>query len=46
MRIKLGQDMATGLLFAVIGIGALIIGWDYPMGLWTRPGTGVLPAIL
>ncbi len=46
MRIKVGQDMATGLLFAFIGIGALVIGWDYPMGQWTRPGTGVLPAIL
>lgn len=46
MRIRVGQDMATGLLFAVIGIGALVIGWDYPMGQWTRPGTGVLPAIL
>lgn len=46
MRIRVGQDMATGLLFAVIGIGALIIGWNYPMGQWTRPGTGVLPTIL
>lgn len=46
MRIKIGQEMATGLLFILVGIGALIIGKDYAMGQWNRPGTGVLPAIL
>ncbi len=46
MRIRFGQDMATALLFIVVGIGALIIGWDYPRGTPQRPGTGVLPAIL
>lgn len=46
MRIRWGQDLATGLLFIVIGLGALIIGWDYPRGSPQRPGTGVLPAIL
>lgn len=46
MRIRFGQDMATALLFIVVGIAALIIGWDYPRGTPQRPGTGVLPAIL
>lgn len=46
MRIKFGQDMATGLLFLIIGLGALYIGKDYPMGTANRPGTGVLPTIL
>ncbi|MFM9940008.1 MAG: tripartite tricarboxylate transporter TctB family protein [Hyphomicrobiaceae bacterium] len=46
MRIRFGQDMATGLLFMVIGAGALYIGKDYPMGTANRPGTGVLPYIL
>ncbi len=46
MRIKFGQDLATGLLFLLIGLGALIIGKDYPMGTPNRPGTGVLPYIL
>lgn len=46
MRMRFGQDMATALLFIVVGVGALIIGWDYPRGTAQRPGTGVLPAIL
>lgn len=46
MRIKWGQDMATAALFIMVGVGALIIGWDYPRGTPQRPGTGVLPAIL
>jgi hypothetical protein len=45
MRIK-SQDFATGLLFGAVGIAALWIGADYPMGTPQRPGTGVLPAIL
>ena len=46
MRIKSGQDLLTGLLFVVVGAGALWIGADYPMGTAQRPGTGVLPYIL
>ena len=46
MRIRWGQDLATGILFILVGLGALIIGWDYPRGTPQRPGTGVLPAIL
>lgn len=46
MRIKNGQDLATGLLFALVGAGGLWLGSDYPMGTAQRPGTGVLPYIL
>jgi putative tricarboxylic transport membrane protein len=46
MRIKSGQDLATGLLFIVVGVAAIWIGADYPMGTAQRPGTGVLPRIL
>jgi putative tricarboxylic transport membrane protein len=46
MRIKSTQDLATGVLFVVVGLGALWIGADYPMGTAQRPGTGVLPRIL
>ena len=46
MRIKSGQDLATGLLFVLVGAGGLFFGWDYPMGTAQRPGTGVLPYIL
>ena len=41
MRIK-SQDFATGLLFVAVGIAALWIGADYPMGTPQRPGTGAL----
>ena len=46
MRIKSGQDFATGLLFIAVGVAAFWIGADYPMGTPQRPGTGVLPRIL
>jgi putative tricarboxylic transport membrane protein len=46
MRIKGVQDFATGLLFIAVGLAALWIGADYPMGSAQRPGTGVLPRIL
>ena len=46
MQVRTGQDFAAGVMFALIGIGALYIGADYPMGIPQRPGTGVLPRIL
>jgi hypothetical protein len=46
MQVRTGQDFAAGLMFALVGLGALWIGADYPMGTPQRPGTGVLPAIL
>lgn len=46
MRIRSGQDFACGLLFVVVGVGALWFGAGYPMGTAQRPGTGVLPYIL
>ena len=46
MHLKNDQDFVTGLMFLVIGLGALWIGADYPMGSPQRPGTGVLPAML
>jgi putative tricarboxylic transport membrane protein len=46
MRIRNAQDFLAGLLFIVIGAGALWISADYHMGTAQRPGTGVLPQIL
>ena len=46
MRIKSGQDLATGLMFVLIGASGLWFGADYAMGTAQRPGTGVLPYIL
>ena len=46
MRVRIGQDASAGLLFMLIGLGALWIGADYNMGTPQKPGTGVLPRIL
>ena len=46
MRVRFGQDVSAGLLFVIIGLGALWIGSDYSMGTPQKPGTGVLPRIL
>lgn len=46
MRLNSGQDLASGLLFVAVGLAALWIGADYPLGSAQRPGTGVLPRIL
>jgi hypothetical protein len=46
LRIRSSQDLATGLLFLLVGFGAYWIGADYNMGTAQRPGTGVLPRIL
>jgi hypothetical protein len=46
MGIKGQQDLATGILFFVVGLAAYWIGADYAMGTPQRPGTGVLPRIL
>ena len=46
MQVRTGQDFAAGVMFALVGLGALWIGADYPMGTPQRPGTGVLPRIL
>jgi putative tricarboxylic transport membrane protein len=40
------QDFGAGLLFVAVGIGALWIAFDYPIGNSMRPGTGVLPKTL
>ncbi|MBS0243281.1 MAG: tripartite tricarboxylate transporter TctB family protein [Proteobacteria bacterium] len=46
MQSRTGQDFAAGVLFLLVGLGALWVGWDYPLGTAHRPGTGVLPMIL
>src|SRR5689334_24417616 len=46
MRIKSVQDAVTALMFVTVGVAALWIGADYPVGTAQRPGTGVLPMIL
>ena len=43
---KAPQDVLCGLMFIIIGIGGVWIGWDYPRGTSVRLGTGVFPALL
>ena len=45
-RIKSGQDLLTGLLFAMVGAFGLWFGRELPMGSPVRLGTGVFPAML
>jgi hypothetical protein len=46
MQIRVGQDFLTGIMFVLIGLGALWVGADLSLGTPQRPGTGVLPRIL
>lgn len=46
MRVRGSQDLAAGIMFVVVGLLAIRIGANYPLGTWQRPGTGVLPLIL
>jgi hypothetical protein len=46
MRIKSSKDLAAGIFFLAVGLGAYYIGSAYNMGTARTPGTGVLPRIL
>lgn len=46
IRVQNPQDFWSGLLFMVVGAGALWFGRDYAMGEVTRMGPGFLPTIL
>ena len=44
--IRSGQDLLCGLLFAAIGVGAMWVGRDLPLGTTVRLGTGAFPRLL
>jgi hypothetical protein len=44
--VKGPQDFLCGLMFILIGVVGVVVGWDYPRGTPVRLGTGVFPAIL
>lgn len=46
LRIREPEDFVSGILFAVLGLGALWIAFSYPMGTATRMGPGYMPAVL
>ena len=45
-RVKSPQDFVSGLFFLAIGLGALWIARDYPVGTPQRMGTGAFPRML
>jgi hypothetical protein len=46
LRIRSQADFAAGLMFAGIGIGALLLGFDYGAGSVHRMGPGMLPILV
>lgn len=44
--IRSPKDFVSGLLFLLIGIAAMLIGSDYPMGKAVRMGPGYYPMVL
>lgn len=44
-RLKLTQDLVAGLFFLLLGIGALIIAYNYAPGTASRFGPGMAPRI-
>jgi hypothetical protein len=45
-RIRNQQDFGAGLLFIIIALGALWIGWGYPTGTAVRMSAGYFPRLL
>lgn len=43
---KLKRDMAAGLMFSAIGLGALVIALGYPFGSTLNMGPGYFPTIV
>jgi len=46
MLIRSPKDFWSGLLFAALGIGAIWVGSNYPLGTAARMGPGYFPRIL
>jgi hypothetical protein len=45
-KIKSSEDFWSGLMFIAIGLAAVYISWDYPMGSARRMGPGYFPTWL
>jgi hypothetical protein len=43
LKIKSPEDFWSGLMFIAIGVAAVCIAWDYPMGSARRMGPGYFP---
>jgi hypothetical protein len=46
MFIRSPKDFWSGLLFVALGIGAIVVGSNYPLGTAARMGPGYFPRIL
>ena len=46
MRIKNPQDFWSGLFFIALGVLAIYLSRDYPMGSALQPGPGYFPTAL
>jgi len=46
MLIRAPKDFWAGLLFVAIGVGAIVVGSNYPLGTAARMGPGYFPRIL
>ena len=46
IRIQSSQDLGAGIFFAAFGLGALMLGRDYPVGEISRMGPGWFPMVL
>ena len=46
MTIRLSTDLLTGLLFCILGLGAIYLGADYPVGTAARMGAGYFPLMI
>lgn len=46
MTIRLSTDLLTGLLFCILGLGAIYLGADYPIGTAARMGAGYFPLMI
>ncbi len=46
IKIRNPRDFWAGVIFLVIGVGAAVVGSDYPMGTGGRMGAGYFPMVL
>ena len=46
VRIRSPRDFFAGAIFLLLGLGAVLVGRDYPMGTALHMGSGYLPFVL
>jgi Tripartite tricarboxylate transporter TctB family len=46
IKLRNPRDFWAGVIFLLVGIGAALVAWDYPMGTGGRMGAGYFPMTL